>query len=129
MPSSISTVLLYVSDIVKSARFYEDTLGFEKMHAGNDVAEFRLGDATLLLHHDKNFPPGKLPPVGERGGGVKVYFTVENVDRFCDELKENGVAILEEPADQPYGLRTMELADPDGYRLLFCHTIPTTHSH
>ena len=38
----------------------------------------------------------------------------EDCDAAVEHLREAGVRILEEPADQPWGERIARVADPDG---------------
>ncbi len=49
---------------------------------------------------------------------------VEDVDRYHEVLVGRGVAISKAPADQPFGLRTMYVYDPDGYNLSFVQRLP-----
>jgi uncharacterized glyoxalase superfamily protein PhnB len=40
------------------------------------------------------------------------------VDAVGQELEETGVDIIELPTDKPWGLREMQVRDPDGLRIV-----------
>ena len=39
---------------------------------------------------------------------------MEEVDRLVEELRADGVTVLREPADMPWGERVAYVTDPDG---------------
>jgi hypothetical protein len=57
--------------------------------------------------------------------GIAVYFVVGNADELFEAQRANGVEIVEEPGDRPYGLRDYRARDLNGYRLGFGHYIYT----
>ena len=48
-----------------------------------------------------------------------LYVYVDDVDAHHQRAKSASAKILEEPADQFYGMREFVICDPDGNRLLF----------
>jgi lactoylglutathione lyase len=60
--------------------------------------------------------PGKVPPRHRRRFTLWVY--AEHCDAAVEHLRANGVRVLAEPADQPWGERMAEVADPDGNRVI-----------
>jgi lactoylglutathione lyase len=54
----------------------------------------------------------QFPPEGEPGY-VALY-----CDATVEHLRGHGVPVLAEPADQPWGERMAEVADPDGNRVI-----------
>jgi lactoylglutathione lyase len=42
----------------------------------------------------------------------------EDCDAAVEHLRTHGVRVLAEPADQPWGERMAEVADPDGNRVI-----------
>jgi uncharacterized glyoxalase superfamily protein PhnB len=40
---------------------------------------------------------------------------VDDVDAACAELEHEGVRLLNGPQDRPWGMRTANFQDPDGY--------------
>jgi len=96
---------LRVRDAEASAGWYEK-LGFEvewtyRFEPGLPLfVSIRRGDARLFLsEHTGDATPDTL-----------VYLYVEDADEFAAELGEGA-------EDTPYGMRELELADPDGNRL------------
>jgi uncharacterized glyoxalase superfamily protein PhnB len=51
---------------------------------------------------------------------------VRDVDAVRDELEEAGVDIIEPPTDKPWGLREMQIRDPDGLSIVIVE-VPETH--
>ena len=57
------------------------------------------------------------------GGGVVVYFPVDDVDGFHASAVSNGAQIHGEPKDQFYGIRDFPVRDLDGYIISFFQAI------
>lgn len=57
--------------------------------------------------------------VGENGGNICIAFTVENVDKEYERLRERGVEIIDPPTAWPWGMKNMSFFDPDGNRVYF----------
>jgi uncharacterized glyoxalase superfamily protein PhnB len=51
---------------------------------------------------------------------------VRDVDAVGEELEEAGVDIIEVPTDKPWGLREMQIRDPDGLIIVIVE-VPETH--
>jgi uncharacterized glyoxalase superfamily protein PhnB len=51
---------------------------------------------------------------------------VRDVDAVGEELEEAGVDIIEVPTDKPWGLREMQIRDPDGLSMMIVE-VPETH--
>ena len=108
-----SRVLLYPTDFERSVRFYTETLGlrvYREYGTGGHVTGMVLflGGGFLEL------ASGRRPPEQR---GILLWVQVPDVDAEHERLTTAGVAIHEAPADMPWGLREMELHDPDGTRL------------
>ena len=56
---------------------------------------------------------------GPLGVGASVYVAVADVDAFARKLKKRRTKALLAPKTQFYGLRELQVADLDGYRLVF----------
>jgi catechol 2,3-dioxygenase-like lactoylglutathione lyase family enzyme len=100
---------LPVNDVAAAAEFYTTRLGFT---LGFTWPE---GDVQVFLQQGTPNP-----------AGISVYFVVGNADELCEAQRANGVEIVEEPGDRPYGLRDYLARDLNGYRLGFGHYIYTT---
>jgi uncharacterized glyoxalase superfamily protein PhnB len=51
---------------------------------------------------------------------------VRDVDAVGDVLTESGVDVIELPTDKPWGLREMQIRDPDGLRIVIVE-VPADH--
>jgi catechol 2,3-dioxygenase-like lactoylglutathione lyase family enzyme len=56
----------------------------------------------------------KLPS----GDGIHVYFELEDLDHYVDELQGRGIAFDEMPEDKSWLWREARLKDPDGNQLI-----------
>ena len=56
---------------------------------------------------------------GEKGRGMYVYISVDDVDKKYEELIKIGLKPATKPRDWNWGNREFILKDPDGYKLCF----------
>jgi catechol 2,3-dioxygenase-like lactoylglutathione lyase family enzyme len=116
------SIMLIVSDLEVSVRFYSETLGLQlTRHFPGDYAVFQLDcGVTFGLHvpHD-----GHAHRV--ESGGLELSFTVAHLDATVAELRAGGVQFIHPPTDMPWGAREAQLADPDGHVLTLKQTHPT----
>ena len=108
-----------VSDIERSLEFYS-SLGFVKDNEGiiddkgSQWYSLALGDAALWLIREDIVED--LDPDEERGNGVTIYVSVDDVDAVYDKLKPEAM-IVKDIETMWYGLRQFSVSDPDGYLL------------
>jgi catechol 2,3-dioxygenase-like lactoylglutathione lyase family enzyme len=98
-----------VTDIQRSLRFYRDLLGFEVQFTNGDPVSFAVvkqGGAELHLQ----LQPGKVST-------LHAHLMVDDLDPVFDRLQQAGAAIRQPPQVQPWGLRDIVIADPDGNTL------------
>jgi uncharacterized glyoxalase superfamily protein PhnB len=57
---------------------------------------------------------------------LRLWLQVRDVDAAHDQLVANGAEILQPPEQQPWGLREMWVADPDGVRIAVIE-VPEDH--
>ena len=110
---------LPVTDVRAAVDFYTNKLGFRVGFTWPDrdtptMAGVNLGDVQVFLEQGSPNP-----------AGISVYFVVGNADELCAAQRANGVEIVEEPGERPYGLRDYLARDLKGYRLGFGHYIYT----
>jgi catechol 2,3-dioxygenase-like lactoylglutathione lyase family enzyme len=117
----IDSLMLYVSDVIKSAAFYE-ILGFTPKEVSQAYAVVALGHFELHFH-DKNTVPGpyfKKESLAEpKGAGLYIYVAVTKIDAFYRLLLDKGIPTSTEPRDWPWGNREFVVRDPDMYKLVF----------
>lgn len=105
-----------VSDVMEAAAFYTSKLGFSLGFTWGQPPELvGLNLGKVSIHLGK----GKPNPAGHQ-----VYFVVSDADELYDFQKSQGVEIINEPEDRPWGLRDFRVRDQDGNVLAFGHYIP-----
>jgi uncharacterized glyoxalase superfamily protein PhnB len=78
----------------------------------------RAGTCTISLTQD-DWAKGRDR---KKGQGLRLWCeTVQDVDALAARIKDAGGQLVEEPKDQPWGVRNLTVDDPDGFRLsLYC---------
>ncbi|HLB36193.1 MAG TPA: VOC family protein [Gemmatimonadales bacterium] len=115
---------LTVSDLQASIAWYRDVVGFmvgESWEHGGKMAgvSLKAGNVYLNLSQD-DWAKGRDRVKGE---GVRLYLaTAQDLDEIATTIKARGGTLASEPADQPWGARTFNLVDLDGYKLTFSST-------
>jgi predicted enzyme related to lactoylglutathione lyase len=114
--------LFIVDDVVATANFYRDKLGFHYDRFWGDPPGFamvRRAGVTIML---KQLPAGSMRPnstVDPEGELWDAYIWIENADSLYEEFKSKSVKIARDICDQPYGCRDFDIEDCNGYRLCF----------
>ena len=112
--------LLFVRDLPRALAHYRDALGFAlvgldaEREADATWCRLQRDGASLMLQRLEK--KEQLAPPSARG--IAVYFLCDDVDALHAELGARGFA-LAPPRDAPYGMRQLELRDPDGHALCF----------
>ncbi|PPJ30280.1 glyoxalase [Nocardia nova] len=127
MDITIHDTFLPQDDPEAALTFYRDTLGFE---VRNDVGFkgmhwITVGpagqpDISIVL-----YPPNATPGVTAeeqrtisemmaKGTFASLNLATKNVDEVFERLQANGAEVVQEPTDQPYGLRDCAFRDPSG---------------
>ena len=116
-----SRVLVRPTDFERSFRFYAETLGlhvYREWGSGSTRGVvFFLGGGFFELSGSSR--AGASESVG-------LWLQVRDVDAVGDGLEEAGVDIVELPTDKPWGLREMQIRDPDGLIIVIVD-VPETH--
>jgi predicted enzyme related to lactoylglutathione lyase len=115
-----------VDDVVATANFYHDKLGFTYERFWGDPPAFcmvkREGIVIMLSQftiQGAMRPNGRVAPDGE---AWDAYIWVDDADSLIAEYRAKGVAIARDICDQPYGCRDFDVEDCNGYRLCFGHS-------
>ena len=114
--SSIAPAIT-VNDLDASLAWYCDVVGFtlgEKFEHEGEVrgASLVAGVARLMLSKE-DWAKGRDRVKGQ---GLRLYMsTNQDVDEVAAAIKARGGELASEPTDQPWGARTFDLVDPDGF--------------
>lgn len=123
------TPLLQVYDMPTSLRFYRDVLGFAVVATSPKLGEdkyhwvmLRMGGVELMLNDLYEFDEDRpIPPDPARvaaHGDTILYFACPDVDAAYEELRQKGAAATA-PALMRYGMKQVDVRDPDGFLLCF----------
>ncbi len=107
--------VLRVEDYPAARTFYQDKLRFSVFEEGGEPPRFGI----FRRARGEVFINAWDGPDPRRDGGWRVYLHVDDAGAMAEELQSAGVEILRGPEDTTYGLREVEIEDPDGNRLCF----------
>jgi len=112
-----------VDDVVSSANYYRDKLGFHYERLWNDPPSFcmvkRSGVIIMLAQLDT---AGVMRPnhvADPEGGAWDTYIWIDDADALYAELKARGVKIVRAIGNRHYGCRDFDIEDCNGYRICF----------
>ena len=117
---SASGYACYVSDLDKTAEFYE-ALGLEVKERTSNRLIIYLNwyRIDFVKVNETDYAEFKSEAEAtNKGAGVFLYFSVDDVDAAYKELVAMGVKPTTEPKDQPWGNREIVVQDPDGYKIV-----------
>ncbi len=110
-------VVLYVSNLERSADFYKDTLGFHEIERGNGTAIFSSGRThhELLLIEIGGEPRQHGLEPGLYHIGFKIGDSTEDLKKAYKELKGKGVTVI--GMSDHTVTHSLYILDPDGNEL------------
>ena len=109
--------IISTPDLERSLGFYRDLLG------GTVTYEFAAPDGTPgyvgmdigVSHLGIGYDPGLVDVPGRR---MSLWVYVDDCDATVERLRDAGVDVVAEPADQPWGERIARVRDPDGIEVI-----------
>jgi len=105
----VGAVILLVSNMEKSIKFYSETLELPIKTRSKDWTEFFNNDTVLALH-----PAPKKKTILKTGSGTLVGFELTDLDPTIKKLKERRVKFFKRPKEEPFGKHAI-VQDPDGH--------------
>jgi catechol 2,3-dioxygenase-like lactoylglutathione lyase family enzyme len=111
-----------VDNIVKTAEWYRDHLGFKFERYWGEPPCFTIlhRDNVEIFLKSPECPGDKIMnPNRSRTEAWDAYIRMRDVDALHAELKAKGVQIVRGPEDQEYLMREVEILDMNGYALCF----------
>ena len=104
-------ITLQVRDLEASRHFYAEVIGFKP---SPEVRPNAVAFATHPISFAIRKSQVDLDAVPQLGHGVILWFRAEDAAALHKHLKEQGVPIMADLADSPFG-KTFTFRDPDGY--------------
>jgi uncharacterized glyoxalase superfamily protein PhnB len=124
MNLKLSTCFVIVNDPDAALAFYRDALG---MDVRNDVAResyrwITVGSASqpdvsiVLTNYVNGSPEDNNAVAGmiAKGALYGVHLQADDLDNTFQQLRSGGAEIVQEPEDQPWGVRDGAVRDPSG---------------
>ncbi len=113
MTLTSSIPVLRASDYPRAKAFWVNTLGFRVVEEGGDPPQFGI------FHRERAqvFVDAWQGADKEPSPGWRAYFHTDDLDALIAEIGD--AAPVEGPRDTVYGMREIEVIDPDGNRLCF----------
>jgi predicted enzyme related to lactoylglutathione lyase len=103
----IGAVILLVSDMKRSTKFYSETLGMKLKKKSKDWTEFSEGGTVLAIH------PAKRKRI-KKNNSMLVGFSVSDFDDVINGLKKKKAKFFKKPKEEPFGKHAI-IQDPDGH--------------
>ena len=120
---------LIVDDVVATAEYYRDKLGFRFDRFWGEPPRFCMvnrGGVIIMLSQPEQ--AGRMRPnhlVDPEQTIWDAYVWVDDADALHAEFTSRGVTIARAICDQAYGCRDFDIEDCNGYRLCFGHDLGT----
>ena len=115
---------LYVDDLERAARFYEDVLGLAALTSDSRFRAYDVGSRSVLLLFRRGatletvrLPGGTIPP-HDGDGPLHIAFAVDDLAAWELRLNESHIPI-EGRTVWPRGGHSLYVRDPDGHLLEF----------
>lgn len=113
-------------DVDAAVAFYSGKLGFQVWrvdhHGPDGQADFAvlwLERSVVLIAHDRYYGATGAAEAEPRGRGIDTRIMVRDVDAVYERATRDGVRIVHDIGDRPYGLRDFIVQDPWGFRWRF----------
>jgi lactoylglutathione lyase len=121
MGTRFDMIGIFVCDIRRMVAFYRDVLGFEITWDGQGpYAEFKH-DGIRLSMYERAQLPGLLGETPTYPSGLNGTFelaidlpTSADVDKEFERIVKAGARAIYPPRDEPWGMRSSMIADPEG---------------
>ena len=124
-----SAPILLVKDVVASANYYRDKVGFTYDRFWGEPACFCIlqRDGLHLMLSQVEDSTYIVPHYQAVEKMWNVYFWVNDARELYEELKARGATIDYDVCEQPYGCREFGIQDLDGYDIAFGQDLDEHH--
>jgi lactoylglutathione lyase len=116
--NEVGAIILFVADLARSKAFYRDVLGLDVEFEDDESVGFKIkGLAFIVLQVDRARLQLQGEPTATPRSAATAFLTTftGDVDALHADLADRGIDFFQDPADQPWGVRTAYFKDPDGH--------------
>ena len=111
----LNNIIVPCVHFAESTAFFEEVLSLNLTQAGDTFSWFKSGTTNLMLIA----APDSVDAIGsEVAAGMHLEFVVEDAATLMAELAEHSID-LEIASGNAYGIRTITIREPSGYRVDF----------
>jgi uncharacterized glyoxalase superfamily protein PhnB len=114
-----SRYVLAVKDLIKSASFYQDQLGFTSMWAEAGWHQLYREKFIVMLGEC----PDDRSAFETLNHSYYAYIDVSNIDDLYAEYRSKDIEILSNLENKPWGQREFSIRTIDGHRIMFGEAI------
>jgi catechol 2,3-dioxygenase-like lactoylglutathione lyase family enzyme len=114
---SVGAITLFVEDLERSKRFYQDVFRAPLIFEDQNSAVFRFENTIinlLVISEARELIEPGVVAGREAGSRFQLTVWVDDADAVCEQLASRGVTLLNGPMDRVWGKRTACFTDPDG---------------
>lgn len=107
--------ILYVRDFAEAMNYYTSKLLFRRLWDWGDPPSFgavALGQVEIFFCLN-----------GQGHPGMWLSIFLDDVDDYCERITRLGAEVISGPKDQPWGMREIQVRDPNQHVLRFGHGI------
>lgn len=111
-----------VTDVVKTAEYYRDSLGFEILGYWLDPPVYvivKRGSVEIHFGLTDDLKNPQRSNHEHRQDGLDLYVRISGIEALYDELKHKEVKILDPICAQEYGMLEFIIEDCNGFKIAF----------
>ena len=113
---------LRTTDISSSIKFYTEMLGFGvEFNYENFYVGLRSGEHLIHLKLVEESDPSIA--YVDSGGHLHLYFQMDNVTDFAEQLKAKDVVLIQEVCETDWNTREFVIRDDQGHTLYFGESV------
>lgn len=118
MESRLNVITLAADDLAAMRNFYCEKIGWTPVAENPDIVFFQLNGFILSIGKKKEL--ADFIGVNPGGTGFRAFTlgynvsTKEEVDELYSQFHKNGVKVLKEPTEAPFGAYFFYFSDPEG---------------
>ena len=112
---------IVVPDVVKTAEYYRDTLGFSILSYFLDPPVYAMVERDGVEIHFGKSDSGEIKTneMVRKGLGIEVYIWVSDIEKLFEELKERNANVKDGIITRIYGSREIVIVDCNGFLICF----------
>jgi len=108
--------VIAVPDLLKSAAFYRNVLGFKVHEIGDPGWRFFLKDGFCVMAGEC---PDAIAPTDLGDHSYFAYIVIDDIDGYFDQVRAAGAEVLKDLRSEPWGMREFAIRTADGHRIMF----------